>query len=243
MENSTNEVLNEEVQTSAEPKQKKLSAKEVGMKLAEGAKNLFSAKNRKKTCLVLLAVIVVVGCIIAFSANNSPKAVAERFLKAGLMQDNAVVCKLTAYDYKAYLLAKERFSVPYTAGSEPSEMDEEDYFEKYADKYDEDIASWKDLFAVQKKLQLETFEDEFGEFELSVEVTREKDMSVKKVTSELEDWLEMLEEKINFDTDMIGECKVLTAKIKIVGEDSTEKETCQVYLCKIKGSWKVLYLG
>lgn len=237
MENSTNEVLNEEVQASAEPKQKKLSAKEVGRKLAEGTKTLFSAKNRKKTCLILLVVIAVVGCIIAFSANNSPKAVAERYIKAVLMEDGAVACKLTAYDYKEYsMLYARRYS------NNP-DFDEEDYFEGCAEKYDEDIASWKDLFAVEKKLRLEEMEDEYGAFKLTVDVTREKDMSVKKVTSELEDWLEMLEEEISFDTDMIGDCKVLTAKVKLIGEDDSEKETCQVYLCKIKGSWKVLYLG
>lgn len=235
MEENKNEVQMEEAQTSAASEKGKHSVKEAGRNLAEKIKNLFSAKNRKKTCLILLAVIVVIGCITGISAYNSPKAVAKRYLKAGLMQDNATVCKLTAYDFKAYTMMMPRIFNP--------DLDEEAYFEQRAEEYDEDITSWKDLFAVEKKLHKETLEDTFGKYKLTVEVTREKDISEKKAKSELEDWLELLEAETDFDSDIVEDCKVITAKIKLIGEDETERDTAQIYLCKVNGAWKVLYHG
>lgn len=241
MENSTNEFLTNKVESAAESQKEKVSVTEAGARFAEGIKNLFSAKNRKKTCLILLAVIVVIGCIVSFSVYSSPKAVAERYLKASLLQDNAVVSKLTAYDFKEY----SRVFVPYASAKfdEKDRPDDETLFEKCSNWYDEDISSWNELFAVQNKLQIEEFEDEWGEFKVTVEVTREKNISSKKAKSELADWLEMIEDLLKFDPDVIDECKVITAKIKLIGEDETDRGTAQVYLCKVDGAWKVLYHG
>ena len=43
-----------------------------------------------------------------------------------------------------------------------------------------------------------------------------------------------------FDSDKISKGMLVTVKVKIKGEDETDRETADVYLAKIGGLWKAL---
>lgn len=222
-------------QVETEEKKVKKMDKETVKKIIKDA---VSPENLKKTIGIALAVIAVIIGSIFLIKSRSPEAVAVRFVKASLIQDNAVVEKLLVYDLKDEI----RVHPPYTSKyyfDKDNRPDDEDLFEKCADYYNEDIESWKDLYAVQKKSQMETWEDQFGKFKITAEVTRTKDLSEKKAKSVLSGWMDVLE-TYGFDTDQIKECKQVSLKVKLIGEDKTDKETVQVYLCKLNGSWRVV---
>ena len=86
----------------------------------------------------------------------------------------------------------------------------------------------------------EQLEDEYGEYKVTTEVTRTKDISVKKALEDCAVWVKILERDINFDTDSISDACVVTAKAKITGEDEIERTKIDVYVVKIGGSWGVL---
>lgn len=67
--------------------------------------------------------------------------------------------------------------------------------------------------AVDSSFQ-EQLEDEYGEYKVTTEVTRTKDISVKKALEDCAVWVKILERDINFDTDSISDACVVTAKAK-----------------------------
>ena len=99
--------------------------------------------------------------------------------------------------------------------------DEDDFFEAMSDKYDENITSWGSFFKAKNKSDKETIEDLVEKYKITTEVTRTKDISVKKLLKENSRLIEGLE-----------------AKVK--GEDQTVRNTYDMYLVKIGGAWKVL---
>ena len=186
---------------------------------------LFSVQNRKKTIAAIAVVLVIAiaaGCLIY---RGSPKNVAVRYVKAYEFSDYVAEHKVMAYDTYAYFLG---------------DMSEEEYFEQCSDRYDEDIQSWKDLSDYYRTDWEEFLEDIYGEYKLSIEASRVKDMSNKRLEAEYGNFLNELETKIAFDRDDISDAKEVTVKLKIEGEDGTDRETYIVCLVKINGVWKAL---
>ena len=118
--------------------------------------------------------------------------------------------------------------------------DEDDFFEAMSDKYDENITSWGSFFKAKNKSDKETIEDLVGKYKITTEVTRTKDISVKKLLEENSRLIEGLEAKGLIDRDDISAAKGIVVKMKVKGEDQTVRNTYDMYLVKIGGAWKVL---
>ena len=118
--------------------------------------------------------------------------------------------------------------------------DEDDFFEAMSDKYDENITSWGSFFKAKNKSDKETIEDLVEKYKITTEVTRTKDISVKKLLKENSLLIEGLEAKGLIDRDDISAAKEIVVKMKVKGEDQTVRNTYDMYLVKIGGAWKVL---
>ena len=203
------------------PEQAKVAREPSGKKLGKA----FSKEHLVKTLVLFLAVIAIIGAGIGILSSFSPKAVARRYIIARVEEDVRRESKLLAYDRKAQILA--------------GYSDEEQLYEKASDRYGEEINSWTDYCKVVRAMEKETLEDHYGEYEITAEATKEKDISVKKLESELGSTYKYLE-RYGFDPDSVKSAKVVTVKFKLKGEDSTVRETFLVYLAKIGASWKVV---
>ena len=144
----------------------------------------------------------------------------------GFVGNAKVQAGLTAYDRKARQLGYYD--------------DEDDFFEAMSDKYDENITSWGSFFKAKNKSDKETIEDLVEKYKITTEVTRTKDISVKKLLKENSRLIEGLEAKGLIDRDDISAAKEIVVKMKVKGEDQTVRNTYDMYLVKIGGAWKVL---
>lgn len=182
-------------------------------------------KEPKTLGLIAAAVIVAVAAAAIFLGGSGPESVAERYCKAWYT-DAKTESSLLAFDWQEYLLN--------------GYDDEEEFFEEQGDYYYADIASWGDYYKAVDAAQEEELEDIYGEYELTAEASKTKDMSLNKLQDEMGSYLDALEEYTSFDRDNISDVKVVTVKVKISGEDDTSRVTWSVYTVKIGGGWKVL---
>lgn len=190
-------------------------------------KLLTAMKKHRKKLLILVPAVVAVVALCVLLGSRSPESVAERYAKAYLT-DQKTVAKLKAYDYQKYLCYSY-------------DGDEEAFFEAYSDLLDEDISGWNEYYKVCDASRKEDLEEAYGEFKVTAETTRTKDISVKKLDEDRSWWLDWLEKHCEpFDRDDIQDAKIVTVKLKIKGEDDSDRESMEVYLVKIHGSWRVL---
>ena len=188
---------------------------------------LLKSKKVKRIGILVVAAVLVLVAALSVASYSSPKTVAKRYLDAYVYRDYVTLNKLMAYDVYAYELYWY-------------DGDEEKYFEEVSNEFDEDIYSWKELSKYMREYMDEELCDEYGDYSISYEVTREKDISIRKLEEEEKYLIERLEERADFDIDDVAKAKVITIKAKIKGEDETERETIEVYMVKIGGSWKAL---
>lgn len=179
----------------------------------------------KSIIVMAAAAAAVIAVVICLLCRGSASSVAKRFVKA-YFGDSKTAMALTAYDWKQY----EMYGYD----------DEEEYFEDISYYFDEEIESWNDCFKAVDDFQEENLEDTYGDYKISVEVTKTKDISVKKMLENNSSLLNTLESRGVFDRDSIKDAKVVTVKAKIKGEDGTERDTFNVYLVKAGNGWKVL---
>lgn len=190
-------------------------------------KLLTAMKKHRKKLLILVPVVVAVVTLCVLLGSRSPESVAERYAKAYLT-DEKTVAKLKAYDYQKYLCYSY-------------DGDEEAFFETNSDYFGEDISGWNEYYKAYDAIRKESLEDTYGEFKVTAETTRTKDISIKKLEEDRSGWLDRLEERYEaFDRDDIQDAKIVTVKLKIKGEDDSDRESMEVYLVKIHGSWRVL---
>lgn len=191
-----------------------------------------SSKNKKVwTLAALIAASVVVvlsiaGVLVGVYRYNSPEAVAVRYVKA-LITDGQKADSLLAYD-----------SIKKTLSD--YDGDEAAFFENAEEIYDAAIDSWKEYYRVTDEYYKEICEDLYGEYKETVEATKTKNVSIKKLMKDQDYWLTELEESSGFDRDLIQEAKEITVKRKIKGEDETSRYTSTVIVVKMDGKWKVL---
>lgn len=188
-------------------------------------KGRFSREHWKKTTAILLAVIVLAGAVAGAFFYFAPASVAERFCKAYWL-DERTATRMMAYDGN-----KERIS---------KFSDEEAFFEKRSDDYETEIRSWADYYKAVDTRTKEDLSDAYGHFRIKTEATKVRDISIKKVVDDNEDLLDTLERHGSFDRDSIKAAKEITVKVKIVGEDKTDRDTWQVTVVRIGMQWKVL---
>lgn len=192
---------------------------------------LFSKENRKKVIILFAVAVIAICTVFTVIAFRSPKSIAKRYAVATIKGDTATTDKYMAYDSQANRLWHYK-----------CENDEEKFFELQSLESDEDITSWKDYYRAIKEARKEDLEDTYGKYRISAEVTSIKDISNKKLESEVGlGRLAAFEEHANFDKDTISKAKVAKVKAKITGEDGIERYVFTVYLVKNNGSWSVLY--
>ena len=187
----------------------------------------FSKKNIKRIIAIVAVLALIIGGAVGYISYNSPKAVAERFALADLRGGPVNAGKYLAYDYCERLLKS-------------SDMTAEEYFEEMGEEYSEDIASWNDYLKVMRNEMDEKLLDLVGKYKITVEATKETDLSTKKLKSEVgERWIAYLESKGLFDFDTFTAGKKVIVKAKVAGEDDIFRETFEIYLVKA-GGWKVI---
>ena len=198
------------------------------MEISE-AENMNIMGRKKKVVLILSGIGVLLAILIfALLSYNSAKSVAKRFYKA-YTQGNYKICDvLTAYNMKKYRV--------FICGAE---TDEEVFFWRMTDRYDSDIESWNDFYKATKEYQADLLEDQYGNYKIEIKVIKSKEISVKKLFSDNKAHVDVLEDKTGFDSDKVSAAKMVVLKVKITGDDSTEREQVQVQLVRIDGTWKV----
>lgn len=187
------------------------------------------AKKRFSVKVILLIAVACIGVIVlavVLIARSRPESIAKRFSIAWY-DDEKTAMSLRAFDWKAYMIYMH-------------DGDEEAFFEYAGDKYDVDISSWSEYYKAVDNDVKEYYEDEYGEYRITAEVTRSKDMSVKKLIEDNEECIEKLESRIAFDKDKITDAKLVTTKVKLVGEDDIMRDKLEIYMVKIDGRWGVL---
>lgn len=188
-------------------------------------KGRFSREHWKKTTAILLAVIVLAGAVAGGFVYFAPSSVAERFCKAYWL-DERTATRMMAYDRNQERISKFN--------------DEEAFFENSSDYYETEIRSWADYYKAVDTRTKEDLSDAYGHFRIKTEATKVRGISIKKVVDDNEDLLDTLERHGSFDRDSIKAAKEITVKVKIVGEDETDRDTWQVTAVRIGMQWKVL---
>lgn len=180
-----------------------------------------------KTVMIIAAVCAAVLAVaVIFLVRSGPSSIAKRYALAS-WNDQKTAASLCIYDWEAYLLTNY-------------DDDAEKFFEKQSDYYDADISSWSQYYkAVDANLK-ESLEDEYGKYKITAEVTKSKDMSVKKLLEENASHIKELESHIAFDADTIADVKLVTIKLKLAGEDDIDRTKMAVYMVKAGGRWGVL---
>lgn len=197
----------------------------IGKRILDGIRNAFSPERWKKSAVITAVVVLVIAVAGVLLGRNSPASVARRYAIA-LFDDMKTVVKLSAYDWQKDRLADYR--------------DEDDFFEKMSDEYDEDISTWRTFYkAVDKKIR-EGFEDTQGNYKISAEVSKNRNISLNKWLDDYSSTLKNLEKTGSFDKDKVSEAKEVTVKVKLKGEDSTKRVTADMCLVKTGVSWRVL---
>ena len=189
----------------------------------------FSRKNLKRNIIlgaILLAIAVAIPVILS---HFGPKAVAERYCMGCFEGRLDKTASVVAWDLKALTLSIYD--------------DDEDFYEAMSDFYGVDIHSWRGYVKAAHDYSRELREEEYGKHKITAEATRVRDVSVKKLKEEMgSKRCKALEDDMDVDLDEITAAKIVTVKVKLIGEDDSYKETASVYLGKIGGQWKVLYI-
>lgn len=225
-ENNNEDILRSEecAEQAADGQNKKRSA-------LESLKYRFSPKKLKSTVAIIVVLAIVIAGGVMFLNYRSPSSIAERYAKAVVLGKTETMQKLSAYDTHEYMINIGKYDT------------EEKFFSEMSDTYKEDINSWSDYERFMSEQADESIIDECGDYKLSVEAKRTKDLSVKRILSALDSDIERLEKYANFDKDSITDGKQVDVKVTIDGEDDTERSMFSIYLVKVDGQWKVLQFG
>lgn len=188
-------------------------------------KRAFAPGKWKKTTAILCAVVFMAVVGITVINQNSPKGVAVRYCR-GLYDNPKAIMRLSAYDFEKYVTRNS--------------ADDAAFFEEESNELMEDIDSWGDLYKVMRRELKNELEDGFGKYKIVLDVTKVRDISVKKLANEQKKLISKLEKAGCFDADEMKDGKEVTVKVKVVGEDETSRNTFQVYVVKMGFGWKVL---
>lgn len=197
----------------------------IGRRIWDGIRNAFSPERWKKSAVITAVVVLIIAAAGGLLGRSGPTQVAKRNAIA-VFEDMKTVVRLSAYDWQKDRLADYK--------------DEDDFFEKMSDKYDEDITSWRTFYKAVDRDSREDLEDALGKYKVSAEVTKNRDVSLNKWLDEYSLTLKELEKSGSFDKDKVGGVKEVTVKVKLKGEDQTKRVTMDMCLVKTGGSWKVL---
>lgn len=84
-------------------------------------------------------------------------------------------------------------------------------------------------------------DEEIEDYDISCKIKEVSKLS-RSEREDLQDFLEMLEDEVDFDADDINVKKAKKVEVKVTIKDGsyTERETIEVFVIKYKGQWKVL---
>ena len=225
MENYTNE--SQTIQAPPQPVAEgapAVQSEATAVKSPKRLSGLFAPDKIKKTCIILGVIVILLAALITtLCCCLSAKSVALQCAKSIIYFDAKKQAALSAYDYEAGLIDVYE--------------DEEDFFNSSSNEYDEDIESWDDYCRVRKANGKAMLEDEYGVSKVSFDVTKIKDMSVRKMSSTVDfEYYESYE----FDRDDVTACKLVTVKCKVSGEDINGRMILDIYLVKMGLLWKMI---
>ncbi len=180
---------------------------------------------KRKSFFIIITVlfVVILGAILAL-VYLSPGNVAKRFAKLEIQFDGAKLHNYWAYDDKT---VPARYS-----------GDEEKFFEDMSDYLEEDIASWKDYYRYEHDKKMDELEEKYYSYTISTEVQSVKEISLKKLEYDIS--LSEVERDHGFDKETISAFKEVKVKLKIKGEDRTDRVIYTIYMGKQNGLWKVI---
>ena len=209
---------------------------------------LFSRERRKKTFIAIAVLAVLIAAAIFALDSISASSVAEKYLKALKTNDLYIMDKYGVYPCKADT-DRRISSYAEKHGIEDLSAAEEEYYDHLSEIYEEDIDSWKDYCKAFHERYLEELEDLYGEFELTVEAKREKNISIRKLRSEIEGTnegtyiaarMKWLESTGDFDLDNYSRAAAVTVSYKVYGDDVNIRRSYNVYLVRDGIFWKAL---
>ena len=166
--------------------------------------------------------IVVIGVVCGVISYNSPASVAQRYVKAWYEWNDKV-------EDSTYVGGKY-----YRFG----DMDEQEWLEYKSSQCDEDFSSMSDYYNYWKPIREEKLYDYYGEYTITIRVSREKDIRVGKLLDD-EDIVEKLD-MLDIDEGRVKAAKLVTVKLHIDGEDDSDRMTFEVRLVRIGLAWKVI---
>lgn len=222
----------------------------------ETSVNLQKKKNNKTigmvvSVLVAVAVIIGLGSLVKaiFFADNY-EDVARKYITS------VTNCDLhKAYDYCIFDMDKyfDEYVKIYCDDYDISTAEFYEKYEQYEDEYDITVDSYNDILDCLEIEMKENFDDEYGDYTISVKVVdaneltrRELSDAVEYAREYFEDMAYPYEVELDFD-DYIDEDKIkkgyeVDVKMTIDGEDDYDSDTVTLTLVKYKGKWKVLTL-
>ncbi len=237
MDNENMQSTMESTPVEAESKLETNSESELESRAAKKP-GLFAPERIKKTVILFgaLLVVIVAAIITITLCAFSPGNVAERAAKAWFLEDKRAYGNTLAYSLKddEIGLFMELEDI------KDKKVGKDRFYEYYSDKYDEDILSWRDYCKVVTSRKKEYYEIIYGEYKLTVNAKKSKDVRVKKFKSEREWSFNDIFEHTGFDIDNYKKMKCVTVRLVVDGEEEKERESLDVYLVRKGLIWKAV---
>lgn len=193
------------------------------------ANNTKKSKNKKIRNIILIAVAVVVLAAAAITfAVTRPTYIAKKYAENFVLEDYKAMDKYLPYYYENYIISYVDYS------------DEDTMLEHLSDYYDEDLESWDDVCQRVKEDRKYDFEDDYGDFKISSDVKKERDLSVKKAMDQIDDDRLKALKHAGFDWDSVDKVKSVTVHVKIMGDYDNNTADVTVYLMPYSITWNVI---
>lgn len=195
-------------------------------------------KKVNKKLIIIAGVVAVVAIVLGvlLFGGSSAESVAEEYLMADIEGD-----KETLFN-NAIRGAEVTFEEYIENYCKAEDIDPNEYYDELSEDYDADIKDYDDYIEAAKESAKEGLIDEFGEYNISIEVISSKEMSNK----ELKEIKNMIK-SYNYNDELYGDIDVskidegctVKFRCKIEGEDDKDSAKATVILVKYDGNWKV----
>lgn len=191
-----------------------------------------SKGGKGKWLAIALALVVIVGAVVAVAVYNGPQAVAERYCEL-LWTDPGSALKLYAADTDRAIDADFEYET----------------LETLMEEYDVilgipmDAGTPEEYFQELKIMRRELIEQLYADYSVTTTTRMVKDISVKKLKTQESSLIRTLESKQLLDSDEITDAKIIDVKLIIKGEDDTRAYYYTVYTVKLNGAWRVIDLA
>lgn len=174
--------------------------------------------------VVFVAIIVAIVAVVLSVRNNNPESVAKAYAKASYT-DRKKEGSLYAYDWEKYISNRWGTS--------------EKFFSSASNDYNYTITTWHEYYKAYDAYWKENYEDNYGEFKVTAEVSGVADISIQGLYDDSPSIAFSLMEYADFDFDQVDEAKIYTVLTNIKGENGSYTSKEDVYVVKCNGKWGV----